>query len=332
MQFTNKDHVPLPLAVWLAHSDYDFEADSYAISATSLLKPTRQIVLERRCTNSTADLMDMLAATYGSTLHAGIEKAWLSYKLPQTLTSIGLSPTMVEKVIINPSEPREEDINVYLEQRTEKEVKLSLSSIVWNVSGKFDIVVNGHLYDNKSTSVWTYIFKSRVDDYIKQCSIYRWLNPEIITEDFFSINYIFTDWSKTDAAKRSKDGYPQKRLMEVTYPLLSLEETEHMIKSKLEEVTKYLEIDQEYLPRCPDAELWRGDTKYKYYSDSSKITGKCTKAFNSKTEAYDYRNQKGKGIVLEILGEPKRCKYCKCYQMCTQRREYYADELEFNWS
>ena len=48
MLLTNTENIPLPLAVWLSHDSYDFIGGKNRISATSLLKPTRQFVLSAR--------------------------------------------------------------------------------------------------------------------------------------------------------------------------------------------------------------------------------------------------------------------------------------------
>lgn len=321
MQYTNKDDVPLSLAVWLAHSDYDFIPDEKSISATSLLKPVRQVVLERSISSSNKqkDILDSLAAVYGSSLHAAIENAWTSDKLPQTLASLGMTQKVIDRVKVNPIEPEEGDINVYVEKRAER----SISG--YKISGKFDLVINGHLYDNKSTSVWTYIYKSRQDDYIKQCSIYKWLNPDIITDDTFSINYIFTDWSKSDAVIKAKNGYPQKRLIEENFPFMSQVETENFIQAKLADIDKYIGFTtQTDLPECPESELWCSDTVYKYYANPKNRT-RATKVFDTAAEANSYMNQKGKGEVVRAIGKPRRCLYCDCYDICLQRRKYYSD-------
>ena len=49
MQITNKHGIPLPLAVWLVSHEYDDHSHipNY-ISTTTLLRPTRQIVLSER--------------------------------------------------------------------------------------------------------------------------------------------------------------------------------------------------------------------------------------------------------------------------------------------
>ena len=48
MKFTNKNNIPLSLAVWLVTDEYDYVDKPNYISATSLLKPTRQLVLSKR--------------------------------------------------------------------------------------------------------------------------------------------------------------------------------------------------------------------------------------------------------------------------------------------
>ena len=58
MQITNINDISLPLAVWLAADSYDFTPSEYAISATSLLRPLRQTLLERRLTTETKDVPD----------------------------------------------------------------------------------------------------------------------------------------------------------------------------------------------------------------------------------------------------------------------------------
>ena len=41
----------------------------------------------------------------------------------------------------------------------------------------------------------TYQNQSKDREYRLQGSMYRWLNPKIITKDVFNINYIFTDFN-----------------------------------------------------------------------------------------------------------------------------------------
>ena len=77
---TNKYSLPLPLQVWLANDEYDRVADAKYISATQILKPTRQTILSRRLPEITSDISDYLAASSGTAIHNDIEHSWESDK------------------------------------------------------------------------------------------------------------------------------------------------------------------------------------------------------------------------------------------------------------
>ena len=311
---TNKHALNLAMQVWLLHDTYDYVNNPYYISATSLLKPVKQIVLEKRLTGgSNEDLSDLITSSYGTALHESIEKAWLSPKLPANLKKLGLNEATIARIRINPTEPKKENINIFLEQRSTKTVGK------WTVGGKFDLVIDGKLYDNKSTSTWSYIYGSRIDDYTKQLSIYRWLNQDLITDDKFTINYIFTDWSLT-RSRQEKD-YPQCRVVSKDYDLLPIAEIEHYIKKKLAAVEQYTDAPEKELPPCNDEELWREAPKFKYYKDPNKLT-KATKVFTSQLEANAHCLKEGKGVVIPVCGAVRRCSYCKCFDICSQKDQY----------
>ena len=72
---TNTAGLSLAMAVWLAHDEYTDGAEEHQgknlISATSLLKPTRQFVLSNRLTpqDTQVDVTDMIAAQLGHAVH-----------------------------------------------------------------------------------------------------------------------------------------------------------------------------------------------------------------------------------------------------------------------
>lgn len=319
--FTNKYELNLLIQVWLNHDTYDYSTDPYYISATSLLKPTKQIILSKRYQGKLeGDISSFIPSKYGTSIHAGIEEAWLSPKLKDNLLSLGLNKETVERIKINPKEPREEDINVFLEQRSTRKIGK------WTIGGKFDLVFDGKLYDNKSTSVWTYLYESKLKDYTCQMSIYRWLNPKLVTDDYFTINYIFTDWSQIKAIQQ-KD-YPKCRIVSKDYKLIDLASIEWFIKSKLNVLEEYWSYPDDKLPRCTDEELWRTPTKYKYYKDPEK-RDRATKVFDDLNEAnaYWYGKMQSKGIVIPVAGSVRRCAYCPCFNYCKQKDEYIQNGL-----
>lgn len=324
---TNETDIPLALAVWLAADDYDYIHNPKYLSATSLLKPIKQIILGKRYNQEEGDVSALVPSSLGSTIHAGIEKAWIEGYGP-ALKRLGYSDKLISKIRVN---PYQQDINagldiipVYLERRNFKQIN------GWTIGGKFDMVMDGLLHDNKTTSAFTWIYGTRDEEYIKQCSIYRWLNPEIITEDYFRINFIFTDWSKANTF--SNPNYPKQRIMYKDYKFMSLEDTEKMITEKIAQIELAEMLPDWELPDCPDDELWRKPTTFKYYSDpeKAKTGGRCSKSFTSNLEAIRYWkvDKKGKGTVVTVPGEVRRCLYCKCFNVCEQRKRYVIDGLE----
>lgn len=327
MTITNKTGIPLTLAVWAVHDDYDYVADDNYISVTTLMKPLRQIVLGYRIKPEeriALDAADLISSSWGSALHGSVENAWLSYR--KNLKKLGYPDSLIERVRINPTAEEvaadPDIIAIYMEQRRTK------SMGGWTVGGKFDFVGEGQVQDNKSTTAYTWLYGGKDEDYKLQLSIYRYLNQDIITEDTGQINFLFTDWKKVDA--RSNPKYPQSRLEHKTIPLISIDETEKWILSRLRLIDQYRNVDEANLPRCTDEELWRSAPAFKYYSDPNKTDGRSTKNFDTLAEANTFWKveKAGKGIVKTIPGQVKRCEYCAVFDQCTQKNEYFSNEVQ----
>lgn len=310
-KYTNKNNVNLPLAVWLMHDDYDYDDRTNVISATSLLKPTRALVLKYQHSDldKTVDISDLVSARMGSAIHAIAEEAWLNKdNIKKALSAMGTS-NLFDKFVVNPEgEVSENEIPVYVEQRHETEVGDYI------ISGKYDLVLDGTISDYKSTSVWTYIYDSNALKYTQQGSIYKWLAPDKITDTVINIQFIFTDWSAANAARDSK--YPQSRVLTKAYPLWSVEQTDHFIKNKLQDVTQLLDKAQEDLPQCTSEELWESATKYKYFKNPN--AQRATKNFDSLDEANIRLATEGVGTIKTVPGEAKACRYCESVEVCDQ--------------
>jgi hypothetical protein len=310
-KYTNKANVSLPLAVWLMHDDYDYDDRPNVISATSLLKPIRALVLKYQYNdiNKEVDITDLVSARMGSAIHAIAEEAWLERgNISKALKAMGTSN--LDKIfIINPDKPvKDSEVAVYVEQRHETTVGDYI------ISGKYDLVLDGTLSDYKSTSVWTYIYDSNAMKYTQQGSIYKWLAPDRITDNKVSIQFIFTDWSAANAARDSK--YPQSRVLTRDYPLWSTDRTENYIKDKLQDVTSLLDKPQEQLPQCTSEELWESATKYKYFKNPD--AQRATKNFDSLDEANVRLATEGIGTIKTVPGEAKACRYCEVVEVCDQ--------------
>lgn len=324
MIVTNRTDIPLALAVWVLHDEYDFiDAPNY-ISATTLMKPLRQIILPQRipADERQIDVSDFVATALGKSLHDSIEKAWVQgYR--RNLRLLGYPDKVIDRVLINPEKAqiKSDSIVIYVEQRAIRQFK------GFTIGGKFDLVTEGVLQDNKSTSVWTWIFGTKDEDYALQGSLYKWLHPDKITEDFIRINFIFTDWQRGKAQYDVK--YPDSRLKHKDIPLWSTQQTEDWISKKLALITKYRNADEANIPECTDEELWRGDPQFRFYSDPEKAKQKgarSTRNFDTLSEARQFQTEKGgKGTIITVPGEVKRCNYCSAFDLCKQKDKYFHD-------
>ena len=319
-QYTNLHNIDISMAVWLVHDDYDFLPRERAISATALLKPTRQIILSGRVTGeSLEDLSGRISMRLGHAIHDSIEHAWKTgYK--RSLSLLGLPDKVIDRFKINPKpeDLQPGDIPVYIEQRGYRKVG------DWTISGKLDMAVDGRLKDAKSTSVFSFIKGNKDENYRLQLSFYKWLHSDKITQDEGDIQFIFTDWQKSMV--NTIPGYPPIRIVNHTVSLYSEEETETLIASKLEDLVRYQDASQDALPRCTDEELWRSEPVYKYYSDPTKTDGRATKNFDSLIEANNHLAEKCKGVVKTVPGQVKACLYCRAFEICEQRKEYTFDD------
>jgi hypothetical protein len=326
-EFTNKNNVSLPLAVFLMHDNYDYDNRSNSISVTGLLKPLREIVLRKQNPESqkTVEVSDLIASTMGNALHSACEASWSDRNnVLKALQLFGTADSVANTIKINPPYIKHDEIPIYIEQRSEKE----LDGFI--ISGKYDLVMEGTVHDYKSTSTWAYVNQSNREDYIKQGSMYRWLNPDKITNDYIQIHYLFTDWSIAEKRKfkkesYNKEDYPSLKVASKSYPLWDLEKTENFIKKKLQAITNAMELPQESLPECTNEDLWirRNTEKYKYYANPAK-TDRASKVFgydkyeHPETEANIHLAEKGTGIVKHFPAMAVRCRYCSVQPICSQ--------------
>lgn len=317
INYTNHHNINPALAVWLMADDYDHRAGLRNISATALLKPTRMLVLQKvlqrdDLLNIEIDISTLVKSRMGQAIHSDIEKAW--YKNSKSaLKSLGYSEDFTSRVVINPDvddlDSHPEWIPVYIEQRGE------IQFGDWNVTGKFDFVFDGQLQDTKSTSTFTLLSGKNDEHYTQQGSIYRLIFPKIITKNTLLINFVFTDHS---SARVGQGNYPTTAAHTVEYPLLSTEETEQFITSKLADLDRYLDFtDQSELPLCSDEELWKNPPVYKYYSKPD--SKRATKASSDLNEIKAlYIKNGGQGRIETIKGEARRCAYCLVREVCEQ--------------
>lgn len=219
MKYTNKYGYSKLIEEWLKNDEYDYDANT--ISCTTLLLPPRIYALKVLNNDKLEiDVDSLIPSKIGTAIHQSIEQV----NLPNHIKEIRLK-TIVDGMVI---------------------------------TGKFDDMEKledgtYNLCDNKTTSTYTYINNSKIEDYIIQLSVYRFLayrNGYIVNEKA-NINYIFTDWRKADIGKIK--GYPESRIKDNNPILLwDIERTEKWIKERIK-LFKNALIE---LPLCDDKDLW----------------------------------------------------------------------------
>lgn len=296
MKFTNKFNLPAYLVDWLKNDDYDYNHDPLTISATSLLKPTRASILtDRHVEALEIDVSDLIASRYGNAIHDSIERI--------------------------------ETPGVSKEKRVSRTIEVA--GVTFTVTGKYDLLVqegdSHRIRDIKTTSVWAFIYGGKDEDYRGQLSIYRWLlSDKMKVEPTAYIDFFFTDWQSSKA--RNEADYPKRRINPgYKIDLLSLEDTEAMIRTKLAELVKYASVEDDELPFCTKKELWAEDDTYAVYKIGNK---RATKVCDSEQQAEAYKlNNKINGFIQHRKGKVKRCKYCSAAPWCNQFTELLKQNL-----
>lgn len=328
----NYDGVPLALAVFLVDSDYDYNSDPMTISATTLMRPLRQLALqtiyaEKLRQERDIHVADLAASRAGSAVHTAFELSWTNNK-DVNLARLGFTEKQRAKFKINP-EPEDiqpGDIPVYLEQRMAKKYgKMT-------VTGKYDFIGSGTLADLKNTSVYKYIYK-KFDDFQKQGSIYRALdNGDKISSDYMNVLMRFSDWKAGEAA-RNPD-YPQSPIMNVSLDLEPIDETNKWIQDRID---YYLDIldGKADLPTCSPDERWASDKIIKYYSKPG--LKRATKVFKGKDAMSEVLKFKVAGSTIlpaghRFVDEPRtyrKCteQYCSAFPVCSQGNSEYHEDV-----
>ena len=308
------------MAVWLLHDNYDYNNDPDYISATSLLRPIKQIILAKHviAEEKVMDVSERISATLGNAVHDSIETVWRDpAQRSRALKMLGIPEWVRENICVNPTAEyllqNPNAIPIYLEYRVIKEIN------GFKIGAKLDSIIDRKLLDVKSTSVYTYLKSRKEEDHALQLSIYRWANPELIDGEYGFIQFVFTDWQKF--MTHNDEDYPKTRIVEQPIKFLSIEETERFITNKLNQIRDLWDKPEEELPECTDKDLWRGETVFKYFSNPD--NQKATKNFDTdKSGAYAHLAEKGKGVIKEVPGQVKACAYCPAYKVCKQKDQY----------
>lgn len=281
MRITNKLNLPAAF-VNMAQSEYEYKPKRYSV--TSLLKPTRELILARRHHDETEqDVSEMIWMLFGQAVHHILE--------------------------------HHANEDEFAEMRVEHTFDngYTLSGIIDLYSEKSQSVV-----DYKTASVYKVIFGD-FSDWKEQAYSYAWILSKMgkpVKEVVFYA--ILKDHSKRNLkqAKLKGEKYPENAVYPVRFPINDavLAETEKRIRAKFDDIIRCEQLPDNELPLCTPEERWTTPDKWAVYKTAN--APRATRLFDTATEALNYADENRCAKVEYRTGESRRCEYCSANQFC----------------
>lgn len=132
----------------------------------------------------------------------------------------------------------------------------------WTVSGAVDLIEGTTLIDYKVTSVWTYIYKSRIEEWSAQGNVNRWLAAQngITNLDKMENILILRDWAKRDAGKKAD--YPQVQIVTQPLEVWPMEKAEAYVRERVLLHQKARASKDEDMPPCSVEDRWENKGRF----------------------------------------------------------------------
>lgn len=280
MIITNKYNLPEAFVKAIQNARHNEEG---CLSATTLLKGTKEIILENRHFDEIViDASDEVWSVFGTATHSVLE---------------------------------------HQEDDAFKEEKFSVDVLDYKVTGKVDRYDLAHetLEDWKTTSVWKVIYHD-FEDWKRQGLIYTWLLRQSgLNVRHIRFIAFLKDHSKSEAKKKAD--YPQAPVYIYEFDP-SEEELTHIeayIKEKVFEVSANAEKKDDEIAECSPEQRWATPTKWAVMKEGRKT---AVKVCDTEEEALNFieelEKDKDKHFVEERKGQDKKCSdYCACCEFCS---------------
>lgn len=230
MKITNKLGLPSAF-VNIANEQREFTPKHYSV--TTILKPTRMILLDRRYNDEIEqDVSDMVWLVWGTAVHHVLEHA--------------------------------DDKNM-TEFRLTQHIRDG-----YYLTGQIDLYNNDTcaIEDYKTASVWK-VLNRDFDDWDKQGLMYAWL---LITNGIhveeIKFHALLKDWSPSKA--KYDNNYPEHPIYTHTVKVSTsnLQEIREFITKRFDELIAYETANE--LPLCTETERWATPTKYAHMKQGRK--------------------------------------------------------------
>ncbi|MDD4224323.1 MAG: hypothetical protein PHD87_07040 [Candidatus Cloacimonetes bacterium] len=278
MTITNKLNLPEPIFKAIRANWYGGNREKRFASVTELLKPTKQLLLSRRHAEEVEqDASDMIWTLMGSAIHRVVEAAELDESF--------------------------------------QEERLGISFEGDKITGGFDLFQNGVISDFKFTSVWSYIYGSRLNEWTAQLNLYAWLLSGCgFTVDGIEVITIFRDWSRSKAA--ADPGYP-KPVERISLELWDKRRVEAYLRERIDEIKANEALPDDLIPECSQAERWEAPDRFAVMRPGST---RALRVFDDPEEARRYISEHKDPGNLRVVARsepPKRClDFCPVNTFC----------------
>lgn len=283
MNITNKLGLPQAF-VKMAESDYQYTPGRYSVS--SLLKGTREAILERRHHNEIEqDVSDMIWLLFGTAVHH----------------------------ILSHHEPSEHEVQEHY-----------LTTPIGNyiLSGKCDLYNSQTktITDYKTCSVWKAIFGD-YEDWRMQLLIYAYLFRKNGYEvEHGEIIAIMKDHSKTQAMYKAD--YPELPVKRIIFDFTEddFEFIETWLEAKFAEIAIAEQLPDDELPLCSPEERYNSGDKYAVMKKGRKS---ALRVLDTLEEAEQWMQEKDGDFIEPRPGEDKKClSYCNANVFCNYYKEH----------
>lgn len=267
---------------------------------TELITPPRIVMLRKRyreeIEKKPKDLAKSWAAFRGNAIHGSLE--WFLKKHAASLRHGGYQ---IERKLFDKIKGRK-------------------------ITGKFDVLLNGALYDYKTTSTFKFI-KGDFQDYEAQLNIYAYLLRHYNIEvTLLYIILLFTDWNKLSLY--SQKDYPQQDFVQVKLDgLWTPKEQEDYLFNRVDLMIENESLPDNELTECNEKDMWARPDSWAIYPEG-RSTGRAVRVLTSEKQAQFYIQRNSKRIegTPQIIFRPgvrTRCEnYCDAADYCSQYQEY----------
>lgn len=289
MIITNKYNLPEAFVKAIQNARHNEEG---CLSATTLLKGTKEIILENRHFDEIViDASDEVWSVFGTATHSVLE---------------------------------------HQEDDAFKEEKFSVDVLDYKVTGKVDRYDMAHetLEDWKTTSVWKVIYHD-FEDWKRQGLIYTWLLRQSgLNVRHIRFIAFLKDHSKSEAKKKAD--YPQAPVYIYEFDPTPEELTsiKAYIKEKVFEVSANAEKPDDEIAECSPEQRWSTPTKWAVMKEGRKT---AVKVCDTEEEALNFieelEKDKDKHFIEERKGQDKKCSdYCACCEFCSYYKSLQTRE------